>query len=676
MKPASSTRLLPRACTNISFHRGQVLKAGGDVFQILILTSTAAVLEHLGTRERKQIEILALYQGIEAGEVVAESLKDHATLATPMTDGSGGPLKATAAQQRTMIDKVRWLDALKQAGVEPNQRSTRARLVHAQLASGILANAMHFSLPTLRRDRVKLDNAGGDVNVLLPNYQRRGGSGGSRTHPQAEAVIQEQIQLERERPTARTHVEIHNEITTILSVKADAGNRIPVPSLSTISRRLDRALGRYEQALKLVGHREATNMFRETSVRPQPSRSLQVVQVDDVDSGVFLIDERTGLPFGRAFVTCGIDDFDKVPMGLAIGHEHRSSESAVNCILDGLLPKLTTRPEFGALANQWIGYGNAAVHLMDNPLYNHSMRLEALQLNIKSVMAWAKPRTPTEKTSIEHFNDLMKKRHFSGLPGWSDGDVKRDSVNRGMASAIMNGSQFKRLLVKWIVGDYLNTPGICGLTPKQRREKSLNGHAPILRWTYDQLRLFRMVHFRTSFEESGGIKILNLRYKSDALAQIRRQIGNGRQLDIFVDTYDLTALIVEHPFTKVLLWVPCAESPEYITGLTLRQQQLILKKARVLKMTNPSIHECVKARNEIAKDVNQMRHDHRLRHRQKAVLNDVSAVVNDDSISERLGTDTASGKTAAKLLMTDLEYQMALIDEVDVNDCEWSTDVI
>lgn len=633
------------------------------------------MLEHLETKERKSVEVLTLYKGIEDGHVTSEMV--HESLRGVMeTPDAADARSVTEAQQRTLVDKMRWLDALRLAGVEPDPRSARARLVHEQLAKGSLSDALHFTLSTLKKDKKKLDRVGGDVNVLVPAFQMRGGPGGVRTHPLVESIIQEQIEIERASPARRTQIEIHNAISTILTSKLDAdASSVAVPSLSTVARRLDRALDRYEEAAKLVGQREARKQFRETSRRPRPDRSLLENQIDDVDSGIFLIDNRNGLPFGRAYVTSGIDDFDKVPMGLVIGPDHRSSESAINCILDGLLPKDASRPEYaGGLANQWIGYGHAAFHLMDNPLYNHADRLTRLQLQIKSTYAWAKPRTPTEKTSIEHFNHVMKASCFPNLPGWSDGKTEHDSVKRGMASAIMDIVQFKQYLVKWIVGDYLNRPGDDGLSPRQRREKSLNGRAPILRWTYEQLRMFRMRHYEERFRESGGIEFLRLRYRSDALTRLRKQVGNESPLAIFVDSEDLRSIVVEHPFTKVLFMVPCDEPPEYLENLTLRQQQYILKKARSMKLRNPSLAECVRMRNQLAEDVDRLRNDHRLRIRGKAMQNRIDPV--DPGVATKIERDaTSKSQRDTEKLMTDLEYKFREIDEEDISDCEWSIDV-
>lgn len=633
------------------------------------------MLEHLETQERKTVAITYLYKSIERAEIQTETLLEASVGMESTNESFVEAKKVTNAQQQTVVDKMRWLDALRQAGVEPDPKNARARLVHRQLASGQLSDARQFTLSTLKTAKKKLDRSGGDTNVLIPAFQRRGGAGGTRTSAEAESVIQEQIEIERENPTRRTALEIHNAISRVLLAKADASaGRIAIPSLSTVARRLDRALDRYEQAVKLVGQRQARNLFREASRRPRPDRSLLEVQIDDVDSGIFLIDDRNSLPFGRAYVTTGIDDFDKVPMGLVVGSEHRSSDSAVNCILDGLLPKEVSRPEYQGLADQWIGYGYAAVHLMDNPLYNHADRLTQLQLQIKSTYAWAKPHTPTEKTSIEHFNHVMKSRCFPKLPGWSDGNISNDSVKRGMNSAIMTESQFKHYLVKWIVGDYLNTPGEDGLTPRQRRERSLNGHTPILRWTYEQLRLFRMRHYQAKFRESGGIEFVRLRYRSEELARIRKQIGNERPLSIFVDAEDLRSIVVEHPFTKVLIRVPCDESPEYVASLTLRQQQLVLKKARVMKLSSPSIEECVRARNELARDVEKLRDDPRLRRRRQAVQERVDPV--DPGLVNQLGRSDAPNKQeATEKLMTDLEHEMLQIDEVDISDCDWSVNV-
>ena len=634
------------------------------------------MLEHLETQERKTAEVLSLYIAIESGLVTAQTLLETSNRIIEAPEEVIGARKVTDAQQRTLVDKMRWLDSLLQAGVKPDPRSARARLVHEQLAKGKLSDALQFTLGTLRKDRKRLDNAGGDVNALVPAFQMRGGAGGVRTHAMAEAIIQEQIEIERGSPVRRTQLEIHNEISTILAAKQSAGvGQIAAPSLSTVARRLDKELGKYEQAIKLVGEQEARNEFRETSRRPRPDRSLLEIQIDDVDSGIFLIDDRNGLPFGRGYVTSGIDAFDKVPMGLVIGPEHRSSESAVNCIVDGLLPKEASRPEYEGLANKWIGYGYPAFHLMDNPAYNHTDRLTRLQLQIKSTYAWAKPRTPTEKTSIEYFNHLMKARCFTKLPGWSDGNVDHDSVKRGMASAIMNVANFKRHLVQWIAEDYLKSPGEDGFSPKQRREKSLNGHAPILRWTYEQLRLFRMRHYQERFRASGGIEFLRMRYRSDALRRLRKQIGNELPLNIFVDSEDLKSILVEHPFTKVFLKVPCDEEPEYVATLTLRQQEQVLKKARTMKLSNPSIIDCAKARNEMAADVDKLRDDPRLRTRRRAMQDKIDPVNAVTSMNAKNDAAPSSIKDSEEL-MTDLEYEMKQIDEVDISDCDWSTHVI
>lgn len=633
------------------------------------------MLEHLETRERKAVDVLYLYQSIEKGEIQAQAVLEASAGPPATAENDPCARSVTAAQQKTLIDKMRWLDAFRQADVAPDPRSARARLFHQQLAQGLLSDARLFKLSTLEKDKQKLEKAGGEINVLIPAFQMRGGRGGVRTNSVAEAIIQEQIEIERESPTRRTTLEIHNAISSILARQGATGvSAVAVPSLSTVSRRLDKALNRYEQAVNLVGRKQANRLFRETSRRPRPDRSLLQVQIDDVDSGVFLIDDRNGLPFGRAYVTTGIDDFDKVPMGLVVGPDHRSSESAVNCILDGLLPKQDSRPEYEHLANQWIGYGYAAVHLMDNPRYNHGARLAQLQLQIKSTYAWAKPYTPTEKTSVEHFNHVMKARCFPKLPGWSDGKISMDSVKRGMQSAIMNESQFKRHLVQWIVGDYLNTPGEDGLTPKQRRERSLSGHAPTLRWTYEQIRLFRMLHYKERFRESGGIEFSRLRYRSEALSRLRREIGNERPLDIFVDSEDLKSIVVEHPFTKVLMTVPCDEPPEYVLNLTLRQQKLVLKKARTMKLTNPSIQDCARVRNVLAQDVKTLGNDTRLRVRRKAYQDQVTPVgPGDVNGSEEIKTPRVPKEKES--LMTDLEYVMSQIDAVDISDCDWNVNV-
>ncbi len=588
----------------------------------------------------------------------------------PVLSDSFKTRAVSQAQSTHLNAKLRWLDALERAGVEPNPRSTRARATHALLLQGALADAAPFSLRTLQRAKKLLDLSGGNALAVLPRFDKRGGAGKPRTDDAAEIILNQAVELAKASPHLKATTEVYQEIyAAVRAEEQRTGTKIKAPSLSTVRRRLELAVTKYERDQKLLGTKEANRRYRNAYPRKQADRPYLEVQIDDTDTGVFLIDDRTGLPIGRANLTVGIDTYDLIPHGLVVGPDPRSAQSAVDCILDGLLPKDPGRPEYRELANKWIGYGRAANYVMDNPPQNHAEQLLALQVKLNMPMSWAKPYTPTEKTCVEHFNHILKTKCLPRLPGWSSGEVRNDSVKNGMSHAVMTASDFRRHITQWIVEVYLNDPGSDGLTPLQRRARSLNPAPPVMTLTHAELRTLRMIPQEARFRDSGGLLVLQLRYNNEQLERLRRRIGKNGLVKIFLDPDDLTHIAVEEPTTKAVFLVSCQESNGYASFLSVRQQKQILKMAREMGLKNPSISDCVEARNRLSEVVAEMRQSTKLRVRQKA--NRIGVQPIPSSPSTPASPHQPTSYIEPETLMTDAEYKLAQLDGIDISDLEW-----
>lgn len=634
------------------------------------MTASDAVLEHIETSQRKQITLVELHSAIALGHVFIDEPRASASVHDPDLSEVLTAQGVSAAQSKQMNEKLQWLDALERAGVEPNPNNARARATHALLRQGALADATAFSLRTLQKAKKLLDLSGGDAVALLPRFDLRGGVGKPRTDDAAEAILNQVVDLARASPFVKPSTEVYQEVYA--AVRAEGvrrGIEIKPPSPSTVRRRLELAISRYERDKKLLGAREANRKYRNSYPRKQPDRPYLEVQIDDTDTGVFLIDDHTGLPSGRAILTVGIDAYDLVPHGLVVGPDPRSAQSAVDCILDGLLPKDPRRPEYVDFATGWIGYGRAANYVMDNPPQNHAEQLLALQVKLNAPMSWAKPYAPTEKTCVEHFNDIVKAKCLPRLPGWSSGEVRDDSVKNGMRQAILTVSQFKRHLTQWIVEVYLNEPGIDGLTPLQRRAQSLNPSPVVMSLSHADLQILRMIPRKARFRDSGGLLLLQLRYNSDQLEKLRRRIGKNASVNVFLDPDDVGRIAVEDPHTKAMLFVPCLEEERYTSFLSVRQQRQILKMARERGIKNPSLDELVKARHQLSQLVDEMRRDARLRVRQKAQRIDVQAMPT--PTSTHTSSNAAVPTQSVEVLMTDAEHLLAQLEEIDISDLEW-----
>jgi hypothetical protein len=76
----------------------------------------------------------------------------------------------------------------------------------------------------------------------------------------------------------------------------------------------------------------------------------------------------------------------------------------------------------------------------------------------------------------------------------------------------------------------------------------------------------------------------------------------------------------------------------------------------------------------LARDVERLRDDPRLRTRRKAVQDWIDPV--DPGIANKVKRNAEPKSLRdTEMLMTDLEYQMTLLDEIDISDCDWSANV-
>jgi hypothetical protein len=176
-----------------------------------------------------------------------------------------------------------------------------------------------------------------------------------------------------------------------------------------------------------------------------------------------------------------------------------------------------------------------------------------------------------------------------------------------------------------------------------------------VRYSREQLALFRLIPTELRFRESGGLQRLRLRYASPELAMLRRRLGADVSVQCFVDRLDLSYLVVLDPETRGLLRVECVEAPEVMRGLTEYQQRLVLAKCRERKRWNPSIKEQLEGRMEIVQDVLTLR-DAKSMHKRKMAAR----------VGSMPSVEGVESKPAVQeeRVITELERQMMDLEEI------------
>ena len=673
MKEQLSTQLIPLDGGSISLETGQCWQHGGTAFRIVEIQCGRTVLESIETTERKTVEEGALLEEILCGRaqpmdpreslvrrVVSTGVIDPATFAT---------LSDSAA--RRFVSQVTWLRELRRKGIEHITDRPEVRFVLQQIyGQQDKAHLERFALSTLITASRTLRAHGGDPICLLPRFSRRGGKGRSRLHPLIEETITQVFNtawkstelFTKQRVIDQTLVRCREACELALPTIVEAASE------STVARRFDERFSKFDIAVRRFGKRHARLMFRENGPRPRACYPLEIAEYDDTDTRVYLLDRRTGLPCGRAYLTAGVDQNTRVPLGISLGFSSRSHRSAIDCVLDGLLPKDKTLAAYRHMDDDWVGYGAPAVCLMDNAVYNHADATLHALLNLETVIGWAKPRQPTEKSAIEHFNDRVKADFCPSLPGWSGDGTDPDGHHRGAEQAVMYEDEFRALFVQWVVGDYCNKPMAGGLSPRQEWRRFFGQTSPAVRWPREQIQMMRMMPTSTTFRASGGLLVRGLRYGSDALVELRRHLGSSARVDILTHPDTLSFVLVKHPHTGALIRAECLEDERYLDGMTVRLHQLVLKHAWRQGNRNPSWKQVIDARHALAESTTRLAQDRRLRRRSRAARDGVPPL--DDEV--RSTPSEAPTRETKEVLVCDLEQSIYDLESVELDQEGWA----
>lgn len=563
---------------------------------------------------------------------------------------------------RIFLEKREWLHHFDRYGILQIRDVPWIRGVERKIAENEMKGRRRYRISTLRKMQKDLADADGDETVLVPDFSKRGGYGRTRLPATTEEIITEVIEKARLTRQPLVKRDLYEKVICRIELHNAQWpeNKMLSPGQSTVSRRISKLVPKIEIDKKLLTRRTVRREYRSnSSPRFIPDTPLLLSEYDDTDTNVFLVSGQSGLPVGRCYLTTGICTGTLMPLGLSIGIEPRSFESAMAAIHHSLLPKDRSHPDFKECNFGWESYGLQQSILLDNATYNNGRAMTHQSQKMQLKISHAKPFGPTAKSSIEHFNHIAQMA-CRGLPGWRGIRDDPDAVKMGQAGAILPVQAFRTYFFKWITGDYMNAPGQDGFSPRQRWQSYFQGRSPRIRWSAEELAIFRLVPIPRTFRDSGGVKHLNLTYDDIWLQDVREYFGNKKTICTYVDRFDLSYIVAEHPVTRELHRVPCTSADKYSFQLTEYAQKAILKMCRQRGINNPSLRDMQRERAELVKLTEQLSRSSKLclrkvAERQRVFVNST----NDQGYFEE------KASTVEKV-MSALEIQMLEIEAIDL----------
>lgn len=427
--------------------------------------------------------------------------------------------------------------------------------------------------------------AGFDTRALIPNFQKRGNTD-KRLKLAVRNIIQEKINkvyLIQTQPPVTALVDAVNAQIAIENSKRQADDQLRAPHPRTIYREVNK-LSPHLKTLKREGERAAFLKFNSWLGGVKVSRALERVEVDHTKLDIFVIDERTGLPIGRPWLTMAIDIHTGMPVGFHLGFDNPSWMSVMSCLRHAILSKAEVCKEIGGLRNAWDAHGVPEMLVVDNGKEFHSKQFEMACEHLNIHVLHTQARCPWLKGSVERFFGTLNKRILARMPGYTFSNVVDKGDYDPKKNAVMDMPTLKALLYRWIVDIYI------------QRVKRTTNDIPARRWResvakYPQRFPANMSDLNVAMYSTEkrvihgyGIEFENIKYNSPELGKLREEFGSKTEVTFRYDPNDLGKIHVIHPKSGKSFEVPTRE-PDYASGLTIWHHKIIRRYARRLNET-------------------------------------------------------------------------------------------
>ncbi|MCS3805041.1 putative transposase [Chromobacterium alkanivorans] len=361
---------------------------------------------------------------------------------------------------------------------------------------------------------------------------------------------------------------------------------LQLPSYDTI-RRAIQAYPAYEQAVAKFGKQEASIRFRTSLAGPTPKFILEATEVDHTPIDLFVVDEQTGMPLGRPWLTVIIDRKSRMILGIYVSFGGPSTEAVFGCLRNAILPKSYVHERYPRVEGEWPCYGLMEILVCDNGLEFHSRALEQACFALGIILQFCPKRKPYFKGMVERAFGSISRNFLHAQKGTSLANWMERHGYDPLKTAVATFDELMHALHIWIV-DVYSVSFHRGLkrTPLGVWQDGIHDNPPAL----PDLKALEVA--LTEEEERVlwhyGIELFNLRYNSREIYPIRHQFGEKVTVRVRYHRADLGHVYVIHPGTGEAIKVPAVEF-DYASGLRLEVHQLICQELREagLSETNP-----------------------------------------------------------------------------------------
>ena len=420
----------------------------------------------------------------------------------------------------------------------------------------------------------------------LVSAERAKGNRRDRLTPEVrqalDQLINEKYLAEPPISVTTLHAELRDKIKLLNSTNGTAHR---CPSYEAVRE----AVGRLDLAVT-AGRREgpaAARRYSATFRQRDPKAPLDRVELDHTVADLFVVGETNWLPIGRPTIAFAIDRCTRMPFGLYIGFEPPSVHTVLQCLRNGMLPKLylAKKVELGEwdIKHDWPVCGRPRVLVLDRARENLGVDLAEFAGEVGVHLHFMPRKSPWYKGAIERFLGTVNKRLLHEQRGTTFSNIleRKDYDSSKNAVITLNDLQF--MIHKWMLDVYANGEhkGIRDIPARRWAEL-------VQRYPVDPIEsiteldgLLGRIERRCLTRH--GIQFEYLLYSSEELVlHIANPAFHKAAPDRFVrfryDPADLKEIRVMLPHLHRYLTVPITDAwRDYATGLSIWQHRTILE---------------------------------------------------------------------------------------------------
>lgn len=454
--------------------------------------------------------------------------------------------------------------------------SSRVRLTTAIHATWVRLNNPEVAPnPSTVMDwKAKYIRSGNDIRSLISQSHKRGNR--SLRYPkEVEHFVGKAIEKKymcQERGTFQD-VLAHALVTVLRENKLRPDTeQLPLPTMRLVRRQIE-AIPVFDRHAARFGRTAAVKTFRSVLGHRTTSAPLERAEMDHTQLDLMVLDDNSGLPLGRPWLTVCIDDFTRCILGIYVGFMPPSHASVASCLMHAFLPKVQLAGKYPAIQHGWAAHGVMQTLVVDNGVEFHCISLENACYTLGIEIHYSARKTPWFKGKVERFNGTFNRAVAHGTPGTTFGNIFEKDEYDPVKHAIVRFSVLLEVVNTWVVDVYhQQVHRALGAPPAVVWERSISPEditvpddPALLDAILGQSEKRQLTH--------KGIELYGLLYNSRELTSLRRKHGSELKVEIRVDLSDLGKIVVLSP-DKREMFVAMALNHEYASGLSAWQHKV------------------------------------------------------------------------------------------------------